>query len=150
FIPGFVRGIQARQIIAKLKEENRNLEQTLARLNEEKTNLIRFNANMKEASTNLMSSLRESYNPRTGLTNANPQAIQQVREQLNEAAQALPGEAGVMARVISINLDGLAQRSQLLQASVQQVRDAHIEQANALTTPGQIADRRKLVYDFLA
>ena len=41
FIPGFVRGIQAhrkaQQIIANLKEENRNLEQTLAGLNEEKT-----------------------------------------------------------------------------------------------------------------
>jgi len=154
FIPGFVRGIQAhrkaQQIIAKLKEENRNLEQTLAGLNEEKTNLIRFNASMREATTNLMSSLRESYNPRTGMTNANPQAIQQVRDQLNEAAQALPGDAGVVARVMSINLDRLAERSQSLQASVQRVRDADIEHANALTTPGQIADRRKLVYDFLA
>ncbi len=154
FILGFVHGIQAshkaQQIIANLKEENRNLEQTLAGLNEEKTNLISFTASMKEASTNLMSSLRESYNPRTGMTNANPQDMQQLREQLNTAAQVLHGEAGVVARVISINLDGLAKRSQSLQASVQRVRDADIEQANALTTPGQIADRRKLVYDFLA
>ena len=154
FIPGFVRGIQAhrkaQQIIAKLKEENRNLEQTLERLNEEKTNLIRFNASMREATTNLMSSLRESYNPRTGLTNANPHAMQHVRDQLNEAAQALPNEVGVMARVISLNLDRLAERSQSLQASVQRVRDAGIEHAKALTTPGQLADRRKLVYDFLA
>jgi cell fate (sporulation/competence/biofilm development) regulator YlbF (YheA/YmcA/DUF963 family) len=154
FMPGFVRGIQAshkaQESIANLKEENRKLEQTLAGLNEEKTNLMRFTANMKEASTNLMSSLRESYNPRTGMTNANPQAVQQVRDQLNEAAQALPGEAGVVARVISINLDGLTKRSQILQASVQRVRDADIEHANALTTPGQIADRKKLVYDFLA
>ena len=154
FIPGFVRGIQAhrkaQQIIANLKEENRKLEQTLAGLNEEKTNLIRFNANVREATTNLMSSLRESYNPRTGLTNANPQAMQQVRDQLNEAAHALPGDAGVVARVMSINIDRLAERSQSLQASVQRVRDADIEHAKALTTPDQLADRRKLVYDFLA
>jgi hypothetical protein len=153
FIPGFVHGIKAshkaQQIIARLKEENRNLEQTLAGLNEERTNLIRVNADLSEATTNLMGSLRESFNPRTGMTN-NPQAIAQVREKLKKAGQVLTGDAGIMAQVISINLDGAAQRSQNLQASGQRLRDAHIEQANALATPDQIADRRKLVYDFLA
>ncbi len=117
---------------------------------EERTNLIRTTADLSEATTNLMSSLRASFNPRTGLTNLNSQAMQQVREQLNQAGQRLSGDAGVMARIISINLDAKATRSQNLQASGQRVRNAHIEQGYGLATPGQIADRRKLVYDFLA
>jgi hypothetical protein len=76
--------------------------------------------------------------------------MQQVRQQLNKAGQQLSGDAGVMARIMSINLDGMATRSQNLQASGQRVLDAHIEQGYGLATPGQIADRRKLVYDFLA
>jgi hypothetical protein len=150
---GFFQGIKnrrnAQQIIAALKEEDRKQQQILADLYEERTNLIKTTANLSEATTNLMSNLRESFNPRTGMTN-NPQAMQQVREQLNKAGLELPGDAGVVAKVISINLDGMARRSQSLQASGQRVEDAHIELANALTTPDQIADRRKLVYDFLA
>jgi hypothetical protein len=69
---------------------------------------------------------------------------------LKKAGQELSGDAGVLARVTSINLDEMAKRSQSLQASGQRVLDAHIELADALTTPDQIADRRKLVYDFLA
>lgn len=150
---GFFQGIKnrrnAQRIIAALKEESRKQEQTLARLYEERTNLIRTTANLNEATTNLMSNLRESFNPRTGLTNVNSQAIQQVRESLNQAGQQLPGDVGVVARIMSINLDAMATRSQNLQACGQRVRDAHIEQGYGLATLGQIADRRKLVYDFL-
>lgn len=151
---GFFQGIKnrrnAQRIIASLKEESRNQEQTLARLYEERTNLIRTTADLSEATTNLMSNLRGSFNPRTGRTNLNSQAIQEVRERLNQAGQQLPGDAGVVARIMSINLDAMATRSQNLQASAQRVRDAHIEQGYGLTTPGQIADRRKFVYEFLA
>lgn len=140
----------AQRIIAALKEESREQEQTLARLYEERTNLIRTTADLSEATTNLMSNLREQSNSRTGITNPNSQAMQQVREQLNQAGQRLSGDAGVMARIISINLDAKATRAQNVQASGQRVRDAHIEQGYGLATPGQIADRRKLVYDFLA
>jgi hypothetical protein len=151
---GFFQGIKnrrnAQRIIAALKEESRKQEQTLARLYEERTNLIRTTADLSEATTNLMSNLRGSFNPRTGLTNLNSQAMQQVRQQLNNAGQQLSGDAGVIARIMSINLDAMATRSQNLQASGQRVRDAHIEQGYGLATPGQIADRRKLVYDFLA
>jgi hypothetical protein len=152
-ILGFASSIKshrkAQQIIASLKEENRKLEQALADLNTENTNLIRFNASMREATTNLMRSQQESFNPRTGVTN-NPEAVQQFREQLNKAGQELHGDVGVMARVMSINLDGMAKRSQRLQASGKGVQDAHIELANALTTPDQITDRRQLLYEFLA
>jgi hypothetical protein len=151
---GFFQGIKnrrnAQRIIAALKEESRQQEQTLARLYEERTNLIRTTADLSEATTNLMSNLRGSFNPRTGLTNLNSQAIQQFRERLNQAGQQLSGDIGVLARIMSINLDAKATRAQNLQASGQRVRDAHIEQGYGLATPGQIAERRKLVYDFLA
>jgi hypothetical protein len=151
---GFFQGIKnrrnAQRIIAALKEESRQQEQTLARLYEERTNLIRTTADLREATTNLMSNLREQFNPRTGITNPNSQAMQQVRQQLNKAGQQLPGDAGVVARIMSINLDAMATRSQNLQASGQRVLNAHIEQGYGLATPGQITDRRKLVYDFLA
>lgn len=143
---GFFQGIKnrrnAQRILAALKEESRQQEQTLARLYEERTNLIRTTADLSEATTNLMSNLREQFNARTGLTTVNSQAVQQVRERLNQAGQQLPGDVGVMARIISINLDAMATRSQNLQASSQRVRDAHIEQGYDLDTPGQIADRR--------
>ena len=151
---GFFQGIKnrrnAQRIIAALKEESRKQEQTLARLYEERTNLIRTTADLGEATTNLMSNLREQFNARTGIINPNSQAVQQVREQLNQAGQRLSGDVGVMARIISINLDAMTARSQNLQASGQRVLAAHIEQGYGLATPGQIADRRKLVYDFLA
>ncbi|HSU54646.1 MAG TPA: hypothetical protein VLT36_11360, partial [Candidatus Dormibacteraeota bacterium] len=151
---GFSQGIKnrrnAQRIIAALKEESRNQEQTLARLYEERTNLIRTTADLSEATTNLMSDLRGTFNPRTGLTNVNLQAVQQVRERLNQAGQQLPGDAGVVARIMSINLDAMATRSQNLQASGQRVQEAHIEQGYGVATSGQIADRRKLLYDFLA
>jgi hypothetical protein len=153
-ILGFFQGIKnrrnAQRIIAALKEESRKQEQALARLYEERTNLIRTTADLSEATTNLMRSQQESFNPRTGMTNLNSQAIQQVRERLAQAGQQLPGDAGVVARIMSINLDAMATRSRNLQASGQRVRDAHIEQGYGLAKPGQIADRRKLVYDFLA
>ena len=151
---GFFQGIKnrrnAQRIIAALKEESRRQEQTLARLYEERTNLIKTTTDLSEATTNLMSNLRESFNPRTGVTHVNTQAMQQVREQLNQAGQRLTGDAGVTARIMSINLDAMATRSQNLQASGQRVLDARIEQGYGLATPGQIPGRRKLVYDFLA
>jgi hypothetical protein len=150
FFQGIKSHRHAQRIIAALKEESRQQEQTLARLYEERTNLIRTTADLREATTNLMSNLRGSFNPRTGLTNLNSEAIQQFRERLDQAGQQLSGDIGVLARIMSINLDAKATRSQNLQASGQRVRDAHIEQGFGLDTPGQIAERRKLVSDFLA
>ena len=150
---GFFHGIKnrrnAQQILAALKEEDRKQQQIIADLYKERTNLMRFNTDLGEAATNLMSNLRESFNSRTGMTN-NPQAIQRVREQLNKAGEELHGDAGVMAKVMTINLDEMATRSQNLQASGKRVLDAHIEQGYGLATSNQIADLRKLVYDFLA
>ncbi len=106
--------------------------------------------NLHNDAQDMQASVKQSYNPKTGITNTDFKTFDKMQGDMNAAAQTMSGDDALASQAMSRYLARMRSGMEQYHAAATQLRTAHILSTADLTDKAQIASRRQLLQDFMA
>lgn len=108
-----------------------------------------FTQNLHATVQEMQANAKQSYNPKTGITNLDLKSLERIQGQLSNATQTMSGDDALVSQVLSRYVARMQAAMEKYSAALTELNAAKILNTATLTNKEQIAIRRGKVQNFI-
>lgn len=109
-----------------------------------------FTQDLQSTVQDMQANARQSYNPKTGITNVDLKSLNRIQNQFDNAAKTLSGDDALISQAMSRYVARMQDGLEKYNNAASKLRAAEVLNLETLSDKGLIAPRRALVQDFIA
>jgi hypothetical protein len=108
-----------------------------------------FTQNLHATVLEMQANAKQSYDPKTGITNVDLNSLERIQSQLSNAAQTMSGDDALVSQVLSRYVARMQAAMKKYTGALAALNDAKVLNTENLTNKDQIASRREKVQNFI-